>query len=288
MSLIKEMELERFLERDILKFLDQKAEENKQKTSQTKLEQALTEKDVVEARTILRNAINKYNESNDKQEKEKLLTIIQELIIIGKNHADKTIINKLTQDIELLEKSGQLKKNTEKITILEEIQQTQRAEDIERENEIEIAQKIEQKITELTKILFVNIRKKEINETIKTYQELKQNFEKYPSRFINKKKEIYNDLLSFYKIINNMIEKPVQIFNEENEEKVILNSINKLIEEIEQEITQQNLKQAKNKILDLNHRISLIPEKYINIKTRLKNTANTLIKRTEFNKRIQN
>jgi len=293
MTLIRETELEKFFERDIADFLDQKKIEFTENTDTKKLERALEDNDVTEARRIIQNAITKFNETEkENREKEIRFKKIQELIKIAQVYTDNTFVkNKLTQDLEILEKSGQIEqKNIEKITIFDEIEATQSKDvQLQKEKEIEEAGKIEQDVQNLTKLLFVAIRKKDLKQAIEIYRDLKFNFEKYPSRLSDKKKEIYNDIIFFYKTIQKIKEE--QIINisidKENGEKLYLDPIKRIIEDIKKELKNENYKEAKAKIINLKHMISLIPENYINIKSRLENVAGLLMQKVEFQKRIQ-
>ena len=202
MRVKKEAELEKFFERDIIEFLDKKAQEKGALDEVQELEKALQYEDYKKATKVIERAVKRFNKTEAKEiYKEIHLNKVIELVNKAK---DLTINlneeNELTRVLKLLKESRQLEQETTKnIDVFEEIrrQEREKEEEEERKN-VERAKQLENEMFELNKKLFISIRKKDIKNAILQYRELKSKFQMYPSIFKDEKTEIYNDLIAFY------------------------------------------------------------------------------------------
>ncbi|MFP4567383.1 MAG: hypothetical protein ACLFN8_00410 [Candidatus Woesearchaeota archaeon] len=296
----KEAELERFFEKDIVEFLDKQTKINTSKDELKKIEDAILSKNFTLASTIIEDAVKKFNKTNTNDVYREInFTKIRDLVQTAENLTKNiTHKNRLSEDIKLLKESGQLTQDhTQNITVLDERDRNEALaeSEIEREQMLK-AKNIENKIAEINKQLFVSIRKKDLKGAIGQYREIKNKFKEYPSMFSDEKKEIYSDLMAFYMRINKLKEELKNTKTEGlnlqkpqlTERNMTINDVKNIINEIKKDITSENFKEAKTKIINFKHKISLIPETYINIKRHLENTTNILLKKTEFYKKNQN
>lgn len=298
MTIINETELERFFERDIIEFLDQKKQQNEE-TPEKKLEKLTLAKSYKEAKKIIEETIKQFNATpQNSPYREIYFNRIIDLVKIAHDQTKNTDTNELTELINILINSKQLKQDySQNISILEEIKERQ----IKKQEELlqkdrEIAKQIENEMMQITKQLSVQIRKRDLKNAMKQYQELKKQFEKYPNTLEEEKTEIYNEMIAFYmritKLKEELIKKqPKKQEQQEQQEKIQthklkIEQIKEILLEIQQLQKKGNFKEAKNKTIDFKHKISLIPENYINIKSKLEQIANTIIQKIELNKQI--
>ncbi|MCC7574311.1 hypothetical protein KO361_01865 [Candidatus Woesearchaeota archaeon] len=295
-----EAELEKFLERKIIEFLDLKKSMKNTNNEMQDFEELIKQNKITEASKILEDAIEKFNRlnPNDVYREINFNKIIEMVRIVSKLTKNNEK-NRLTEDVYMLIKSKQLEQDpTLNITVFDERKEQERKEqEIIQEKQRQMAGEIENQMMEINKKLFVSIRKKDLKNAIMQYRELKKKFEEYPPMLVESKAELYNDLLAFYMRIKNLkeeiknlpkntkheIEKPVI-----KENHLKLEEIQEIVNQIQKDTKEEKFTEAKTKILELKHKISLIPENYINIKKKLEYIATSLIKKIEFAKRMQN
>lgn len=297
MTLINETELERFFERDIIEFLDQRKEQN-QETPEKKLERLIINKNYEEAIKIIQETIKSFNSTPlNNPYREIYFNKTINLVRLAHNQTQNSPPNELTELINVLINSGQLKQDhSQNITILEEIQERrikQKEQLLQRDREK--AKQIENQMIQITKELSVQMRKRDVPNAMRKYQELKKQFEQYPNTLEEEKTEIYNEMIAFYmritKLKEELITQQKQPKTQEPTKKIQTNKlkiqqIKEIILEIQELQKQEKFKEAKNKTLEFKHKISLIPENYINIKSKLEQIANTIIQKIEFNKQL--
>lgn len=291
-------ELEKFFKKDIIEFLDQQLVVKGAQTEIKQLEEAIQANDYKEAARIIEAAVEKFNRTDPKDvyreiNYNKIIDLVRIAQTYTKNFEAK---NRLTEDIELLNNSRDLEKSfSENIQVFEERQREEwkEQEKIE-QKEADRAQEIENELVEINKQLFVSLRKRDVKEAIAQYQEYKKRFQEYPSRFKEEKKELYNDLIAFYMRIKQLNEELYhtkldleKIIPKEERRKVLkIEEIKRVVLEVKIDINEKKFKEAKAKIINLKHKISLIPEKYKNIKDKLEDIANILMKKLEFEKKL--
>ncbi len=296
----KEEELELFFEKDIIEFLDQKNTKGAKDITK-ELEDAIISKNFEDASKLIEYAIEKFNKTDTKDVYREInFNKVRELIAkaqeLTKNIKHK---NRLTENINLLKNSSQLTQDPSKnITALEERdrKEEQILEELEQED-VQKAKDIENKLANLNKQLFVSIRKKDLKKAITQYRDIKTLFEEYPSKFQNEKTELYNDIIAFFMRIKKLKDEIKQTSDTKlkdltkpqlSEKYIKIEEIKEIVTEIKQDIKQQNFKDAKTKILNFKHKISLIPQSYSNVKIRLENIASSLMQKLEFYKKTNN
>lgn len=382
-------ELERFFEKDVIDFLDKKLALRGAQSEINDLETAIKKKDYEEASRIIQEAIEKFNRTDVKDVyREVNFNKVLELIRIAHAYTDTlTERNKLIIDLELLEKSGELNKDSSKnINVFEErkIKELRKKEERLREDRdkarrienesIEINKKlfesirtkdvnaailnykklknkfsqypnslkqekteffndliayymrikkikselleqqdknnygaaninkedrdkardINDQIAQINREIFVSLRKEDLKNAILNYKKLKDFFENYPDSFLLEKKDLHNDVLSFYNKIDKLKKKILKqknksILSQKAQEKGIkLGEIKEHVEEIKKYIEENKLTEARLRTLEFKNRINNIPENYINIKNILNNVADHLIQKMELAKRANN
>ncbi len=298
MSTRSDAELERFFKKDIIEYLDKQLVLRGAQTEIKKLDDLIAKNDFVGASKIIEDAVDDFNSTDNKDVyKEIKYNKIIELVRIAHSYTKELKQkNRLTEDIDLLESSGQLEQNfSENITVFDKRKEKEKQEKEKQEKLLrEKAQQIENEMIEINKKLFVSLRKKDVKEAINNYKEYKKKFAEYPSIFSEEKKELYNDLIAFYMRIKKLKEEVydtninIQKIKPKRERHKVLKieEIKKIVEEIKEDTEQKKYKDAKTKIIMLKHKISLIPEKYKNIKNKLEDIAKILVKRLEFHKKL--
>lgn len=290
-------ELTRFFEKDIIEFLDEKLAQKGAQTMINEIYELVKKQDFDGAAKLLEKAVEEFNKTDSQSAYReiyfnKILDILRAAKKVTKEIKRK---NKLTDNITLLENSGQLKQeHTQKITVfMERDKQLEQEEREKLDKELEKAQKIQDKMAKINKELFVSIRKKDLKTAILQYKELKKNFQEYPNIFKEQKKELYNDLIAFFMRIQKLKESIItqnekgsndEKFDLPKEQYLTLEQVKIPINEIKNHINQKEYKQAKNKTIQLKHKISLIPNEYSNVKTKLELIANKLLQKIEFAK----
>ena len=291
-----EAELEKYYEQDMIEFLDKKATGAEKQTEITQIEEALKEKNTKKANEILKEIIERYNRTS----KNDVYKEIYFNRIIGIVKKIKTYLQKneepseLRNNIDLIEKSQELKSGIiDNITVFEEQEKEKEKEKKQRLQEEEnLANELSKQMKNINKHIFIAIRKQDLKKAMIYYREFKKRFEQYPTRFIEDKKELYNDLLALFMNIKKLKKQLIKNKEQKNKtkeksrKKLKIEDVKEQIQQIQTQIQNQEYKKAKMNILDLKHKISLIPNQYKNIKQSLEDITKSLIKKIEFSKKI--
>jgi hypothetical protein len=296
----KEAELQKFFEKDIVEFLDRKKALKGTNDLLIEFKKEINERNHSRAAEILEDAVEKFNQTNSTDVyREIYFNEIIDMVRFANQNINKENKNRLTENIEMLQKSKQLEQDPSlNIKVFEDRREQEREKEFNREEKIrDRANIIENEMIEINKKLFVSIRKKDLQNAISIYKELKAKFEQYPSSLIEEKTELYNDLIAFFMRIKTLKEElkaenipGVQeaiIQKPKPPERILkIEEIKEIVEEVKKNIKETEFNEAKTKIIHLKHTISLIPEKYINIKKKLDDIANALMQKTEFAKNM--
>ena len=300
-------EIEKFLERDIIEYLDKIARSNKVGEYKSeeyieKVKENLKIKDTVTTIKILQTAIQEFNETtpNDPYKEIRLKQIIEMNQIMKKFCEKNPEATRLKHVKDLLTEELEEKQNeTNHINVFEKIEKEKK--EIEKQKEEKyylIKKKLSSHLTQIKKSISIAILKKDINTAIKRYKQLKQIFTRYPSIYIEEKKEIYNDMISYYmqikKTMNQIKQRQTEkqqetqikdIETKENYQQLHLENIQKIINSIKTDTKNKEFEKAKNKIIELKHIASQIPDKHKIIRQRLQSKIDLINQRIEFIKR---
>jgi len=302
------IELVDFIRADMIEFLDEKMISMKGgqgvKDFYDLMHDALVKHESDKARVILEQAIDDYNETPDSSVyKDIKIKRIHEIVQMGKRYliasGDK---DGLADDLKSIEESPEFEMSKPpRITALDDNKkQRQQKEFDERAKEYEQKEKLTEQIKDVTKDLFINIRKKDLTASVEKYKQLRSLFDKFPNQFLEDKKSIYNDILSFYLQIQmmkkNMQEdqkdhakeftKEVKESMDDEKKYLKIDEIKAIIGEITQDTKNSQFDSARQKVIELKHMTSLIPDKYKVIRDNLEQKIDAINQRVEFAKRI--
>ncbi|MCF7871431.1 hypothetical protein K9L97_00170 [Candidatus Woesearchaeota archaeon] len=302
-------ELDSYIEMDIIQFLDKISEASQigDYTSEKQLQElqkALNIKDTLSAINTTQEAIQEFNQTNQTDPYKQIRLIkIQEISETLTEYCKKNKDSqKLCKIAEMLKDELEIKKDkTETIDILQKLEQEkQEKQNQKQEKYYQIKTQLNKKLTILKEIMTTNLLKRNIPQAINAYKKMKIIFTRYPSIYLEEKKELYNDLISYYMQIKKTMkyikekEKRDKIIKKQNEEKqqikiqqIHLQQIANTIQEIKEDAKQGRLDDAKNKIIELKRINSQIPNKYTTIKETLNNKINLINERIEFIKRFR-
>lgn len=306
----EDVEIEKYFERDIIEFLDRK--KVIMKTGNTEgaenveedMAIALSKNDVELAAKILEVTVNNFNKITEGDVyKEIYFSKIQELA----RQAEEFLRinpeqNILYEDITLLQESEQLEKGIiSKIDVFEKRQIEHEEKELEnQEKEADKVARLNKKIKEVNQRIFINLRKKDLKEAINDYKKLKELFEKFPASFEEEKQEFYNDLLAFFMQIQKLKKDLVKIKRKSAEEKALfsiakqeegrkyikIQDIKDIVNNIKQDVRNSDFDSARQKIIELKHISSKIPEEYKHLRTLLESKINTINQRVEMIKKM--
>jgi hypothetical protein len=301
------VDLEQYFQRDIIEFLDKKKElQSKEKKNSSEMLSALEANNVSLAAKILEDYIIAYNKmtlSNlyKEQSFKKILEMYRQASEFVRLNPQQC---KLKEDIDLLANSKELEQGViEKITVFEnKLNELEELKMNAIEQRKQYASKLEQEIKLKNEALGLYIRKRDIVNAIKNYKELKSLFEQYPSVDIEKKQEIYTDLISFFMQINKLRkeleEDKIKIVEDNRRiESASRNNINnylrladlkQLIGEIKEDVKISNFAAATQKTIEIREIINKIPDQYKHIRGILNSKIDIIVQRIEFVKRLKN
>jgi len=301
------VELDKFFERDIIEFLDEMKSKQTGDNSYVSPEQyyellnkALSKANSKRGVEIFEQAINKYN-SLPKSDTYKgiIFEQIVEMLEMTKKYVkemgDKTELSVL---LNIFLEGHELQDDApSKITSFEKLKEYRTKQEIKEEEKYYlIKQKVEDKIHEETKNLFVNIRKKKLKEAIASYKKIKSYFKEYPSIFEVEKQDLYSDILAYYmqiKRLRDELQKKKQRIeekqreeeaSEENNQSTTIQKIKEIVDEIKENTKNKDFHLAKGKIIDLRHITSTIPDKHI--RSILDSKINTINQKIDFAQRV--
>jgi hypothetical protein len=303
-----EQEMENFLKRDMIEFLDSRrtdlATQEQEKDYYEKIKQALLKRDNETACNFLEEAVEEYNDLSEtnvyKQIKFNKITDVVQLI---KKYLETTKeTGRIAEEIAAIDKSKELETpKIARITALDYRKKEKQQKEFEAQTrEYEEKEQTKTKIKKLSEEIFVTIRKKDFQASIIKYKQLRVLFEEFPGKYAEEKKQIYNDLIAIYLQIQ-MMKKDLK----ENQEKIVIAAkkvevtqqkeegqyldiakIKELVQQIKSDVQKTKFDDAKQNILEIKHGISKIPDKYKNIRANLNSKIDILNQRVDFAKRI--
>ncbi|MFT4282832.1 MAG: hypothetical protein ACMXX6_00215 [Candidatus Woesearchaeota archaeon] len=290
--------LEKFYEKDIVEFLEHKAKEKNIESDSVaiRVQKLLERKEEERAEEEIRKAVEEYNTlSLDNIYKEINLKKIR----VAMKHIDNYLKTQpfAGDDIKQLVRSYKELSNEQDI-IPPKLEFLEEKDKITDEKERQEAQKDYQQKAKLDKIIrnineemFVSIRKKDFKESLKNYMLLKKSFEEYPERFIEDKKNIYNDLLALYVQIQKLknIEKEKKT-ETKKEEKPQINidpkEFYQKIEDAKSKTRNKEFEKATQIILDLKHQTNKLTNEQKHLREMLNNKLDVIIQRIELAKKL--
>jgi len=291
--------LDKFIEQDIKEFLDKKAGNSLEFGFAEKLQKLLDASDYDAAFNLISERIKEYNSSENNASRAIIFTAIKNIIPrISSQHSFDSRLEKLS--FLLRNELQNINQPPQRINSIDGLLQT-----IEEENKKKLNQaqktkdELEPRIENLTKQIFLSIRKKDVKKSIMYYKNLKKIFAIYPSIFKERKTEIYNDIVSLYVQITK-IKKDVELIekntlqdtiknNEEKKsvvKKIGVEHIEKIIQEIKEDTRKKDFDSAKEKIIQLRHIASRIPSEYKHIRLTLESKIGVISQNVELVKRM--
>jgi len=297
------VELDKFFERDIIEFLDEmKAKQtgdNKYVSPEQyfeQLNQALKQANSKKGVDIFEEAIKKYN-SLPKTDTykgiifEQIIEMLESTKKYVKEMNDQTELSTL---LDIFLESHELREEAPiKISVFEKLNEERTKIEIkEEEKYYEIKQKVEDKIQEETKLLFVNMRKKNLQDSIANYKKIKLYFKEYPSNFEEEKQNLYSDILAYYMQIKRLrdelqtkVEKQhIEEEETETDNKEVMQKIKSIVGEIKESTQNKDFHSAKGKIIDLKQIASTVPDKHI--RAILDSKISTINQKIDFAQRV--
>ncbi|MBU0665947.1 MAG: hypothetical protein KKC26_01160, partial [Nanoarchaeota archaeon] len=201
------MDLNLFLEKDIIEFLEK--EENKRRNRMEEVEdeefdffniqkdyykrliRALDQNDVEKAKEIFDDVKKKHEEAKNELEKKQLYTLLDDIYMEIKKHTDKTKNDaELEQEVESIEKDGVITKESDK--------QEQKKEQ----------EKIKNEIAESSVKINSYLRKEDLQAAMIEYKTMKSKFNKLDGTE-EEKEDVFQDVMAAYYQIKRL-EKHVQ------------------------------------------------------------------------------
>ena len=193
------MDLEKFLEKDIIEFLEKKDIERKQKSVviseeleefstdkdyMTLFKSALQNKDIIRAKGLFLEVQNKFANSKKEVEKEAYTGLIEtmftEMQSLDQNkETDKAFIEELS-DMKIIEDK-----------ILSDGDRFKKDFNDNKE-------KIKSAILELGESIYEDLQKNDLLSAINKYKILKQKFAQFPDELKEEKESLFNDLITYY------------------------------------------------------------------------------------------
>lgn len=297
-----EQDLDRFFERDIIEFLDKEAEGQGMKEVET-VRRLLSQRKSGDVDKYLEKLIDEFNTlPKDNPYKDILFNRLIDIAGLIRSYLNKTSwdselgrIVKYIDDNKLLEGETpdtlDVYKNKRKKKEQLEKQRIEKA--------YKIKEKLDQKIQETSKNLFISLRKKDLSHSMRNYKVLKTCFEEYPSRFSDDKKNLYSDLLAAYAQVKRLkkekyeeTKKPeskeidLKTTSSEEVHKITIDEINNIIQKVKKDTKEAKFQEAKQKLLGLKENISKIPDEYKKLRSILESKINILGQRVDFAKRV--
>lgn len=201
-----------------------------------------------------------------------------------------------TTDIQLFLQRDMLEFLEEEKKVLDMKEETAREEAM-KEPTLVLKDSLDVKIGEVEKIIFINIRKKNLKEAMLDYKQLKKYFEEYPAKYKSEKQEIYSNLLSYYLQIQKLKKELQQEQDkgysqegaapESKQKKLRLEEIKQAIFEIKRDVKNQRFDSAVNRVLELKHQASQIPDDYKSLRGILETKTDLMLQRISFIRRMR-
>ncbi len=297
----KSVGLDKFLEMDMLEFLDNhkksSGREDDSLAYYEEVHEALLDKDVPRALDILEHAVEDYNKLGIQDlykdiAYNKLLEAIQLLESYTGKGSDE-----VKEFLELVDEEKIRDGKPAKIMVFEDRQKARARKAFEeKEREYERKEDIKLEMRKTMQELFINIRKKNFEASVDSYKKLKQQFSEFPSNYIDEKKELYNDLLSYYIQIQKLkkelkqsrtVSVPSNNDVEAADKGKYLNPrvINGIIEGIRNDVKDKKFDSAREKVIELKHITSSIPEDYKHARALLESKISSINQKVDLAKR---
>lgn len=302
-----QINLDNFFEVDIIRFLDEKAAKKQGRLKQSILQQAemaLKRKDIETVLNIFEDLTNKYNSvSKSSAYKSLIYGDILELLDVAKKNTEKLDKNsELARIIKNISENEEIKQGElpDVITAFQKIKIERAKIKLEQEEVLyKIQAESEKRRRKVSQNLFVNIRKKQLKESVENYQALKKIFLEYPYKFKEEKEEFYNDILSFYMQIRRLKEDIQEKYRQDinakakknmeiKEKKSDTNAISALkikeiMFEIKKDVGEKDFEAARSKLIDLKHITLKISDKQV--RNILESKINTINQNIDFVRR---
>lgn len=267
------MELNDYLEQDIIKFLEEKANQQKKQLNQIReeeitlfsidrdyaeeTEQALQEENLMKAKKIFEELRNHYNElPKNSPEKEKVFAVLEEVYGKIKEYLVKRLSEKSLEDE--LKEMEEKKLNGEEETTIKEAFEKRALEDYKKIKETE--QKMNQKIT----LIEESLKKQELEEAKQQYNELTSLYEEYPADEI-RRKEWHQKIIEEYKKIKLLEEKHEKEQEQKQAEEYaklkeqrLINHTKEQLKKIIEAIDKNEKEKAESLLIDVRHSLTNI------------------------------
>ncbi|MFT4261460.1 MAG: hypothetical protein ACMXX9_03435 [Candidatus Woesearchaeota archaeon] len=299
----KNIALEKHFEKDIIQFLDEKAKStNSNYTDRTKdYKDALKRHDITNAIEILKQLVKEYNQLTSSDiYKELTLNKIQDMVKITSYYLDKTTWNNsLGKIIKKMKENDQLNEKDIKITVFDEQEkEREKKEKLRTDKDYKLKSELDGKFEEESKNIFLYIKKKDLKQAYTSYRKMRLYFDQYPGRFESDKQDYYNDLLAHYIQLKKLRD---ELKNKKNKPDnygfdvttptdkknyLKVNYINTIIENIKEDVRKGNFTSARQKVIDLKHKVSKIPDSYSRLKRVLETKINIVNQRIEMAKNM--
>jgi hypothetical protein len=301
-------DLSQYFERDIIEFLDKKKDlqTNENKNASSEMLSALESNNVALASKLIEDEVVIYNRmptSSFYKEQE-----FKKIIEMHRQSKEFIKLNplqcRLKEDIDLLTNSKELEQGAiDKITALDaKINESEELKISAKEKEKEFARKINEQLKDISGQIVISIKKRDLVNAIKNYKDLKIIFEQYSSTDIEKKQDVYNDLLSFFmqikKLKKELEEDKIKMLSDKRRLEIStkkninnylrLADLKELVNQIKYHVKNADFNSATQKTIEMRQIINRIPDEYKHIRGILNSKLDIIIQRIEFVKRIKN
>lgn len=288
------LNLEKFYELDIIEFLDEYASENSSSFNGKKLvddiKTQIKTKDLEAANESFRQLISNYNMLSENSAYKELTyrQIVDIYILAKKTLSDEEEDSDFYKAIQIISKMKDFEiSKPYNLDVYDKLDEDKGLKAKKQAQEdYELKQELEKKMERVEHELYIALRKKDLQRSISLYKTQKDIFEKYPSRFLEAKKELYNELLSNYVQIQKLKEHEKSEDPKVKTHHLKLEEVKKLLEGIAQKIHDKDFDEAQRKIIETNHLISRIPDEYKTIKKILRSKSDSLNNKIVSSQRI--
>jgi hypothetical protein len=301
------MDLEQYFERDIIEFLEkQKAlQDSEERHTASEMLEALADSNVSLAAKLIEAAVLNYNKiPADNVYKEihfrKLQDMLRQAGEFIRLHPQQST---LKEYVDLLRDSGQLGQGpVERVSALDGKFNEVEEQRLKAEEEEKIFRRaLAEKFDASSAALAACIRKRDVAGAMQKYGELKSLFGQYPSLDLERKQEMYNDLLSFFMQIGKLRKDIMEQRRSESEERVRLartvkaaasryirlEDIKATVARVKEDVRKGDFSSATQRTIELREMTGRIPESYRHIRSVLNSKIDIIVQRIEFVRRMK-